>query len=649
MRILAFAFLSAAFTFGGVPGQHTPAPPPLANAGAWFFVPGWLEAPAGPWAAPAGALGERGGDTVAAWKVALGQMAENGLDFVITDIGPQNKDRSYGGWSYHYVLKFPKHPEARVFSDEFVDANRTRLRQIFAHARKLGIRPFIHHYNFAAPWSFVKAHPELAHEKHRGTGVRTMDRLRKIAGNLCWSEPLYREFLADCWREFFEAFPEAEGILVTQGECANCKCARCIGEATSTEGFDHYSSPERARMLVDFVSTFRDELTRLGKTPLVRRWGGGEGEAWENSYPKDVTYVFKYSLFDAVNSPIDPEVRRWVAKGYRVWISKEIGGNENAGPVAWTDLAWMERVIRECREAGVAGICSMYNHYFGFTGEWWGPQQLHFRAWMASLAAARAGRPAAGVETKIRRLAEGMYGPRGGEVLAAMTDIGACVLALPTVFGTPNEGLNWKDTAPLRAYGTPPQTPAPFFREGLGTLEEAVAWLSRNALTPAGWKAALPQGKRDPAAVLDEALARARKAEKLFLGFAAGGDPRLADAARLLLPSARIAAGQAAQWRAIFDARVALAASSGPNPADVQLRQLVIARDKFRDALAARGRILEALLDLPFPSVDYMMELWQGDVSSRVPFTQFTARWEEELAALDAAVESRTAPAPRAR
>jgi hypothetical protein len=192
--------------------------------GCWWHSPSILEPMPGPWCG----YEIYGMEVVEAWKRILDWHKAHGLDGIITQISSHFKDRTVLGWGFQYVLDFDPHPEARTFSRDFVERNRRRMTRVLEYAYKIGLKMYIHHYNFMAPKNFVQAHSELLTKwkinadrprlSDMGTQRMICDRIGTIWGNLCWREPVYQAFMKDLWDELFEAFPTLSGVLTTPGK-----------------------------------------------------------------------------------------------------------------------------------------------------------------------------------------------------------------------------------------------------------------------------------------------------------------------------------------------------------------------------------------------------------------------------------------------
>jgi len=332
---------------------------PNMQKGAWWHAPSLLEPMPGPWCG----YEIYGMDVVEGWKRILGWHVEHGLTTLITQIGPHFKDRTVLGWGFHYVLDFPGHPEARTFSENFVQRNRERLHGVLEYARQSGISVYLHHYNFMAPKNFVEAHEPLLRkwrinadrlpaQQDMGSLRVYCDRLRTLYGNLCWREPVYKEFMVALWHELFDSFPTLAGIVSTPGENQYCFCPDCTRGAERQEYAEWMRArePIKHEFLSDFVRTFREVMKARNKHAVMRLWGMKTFQSEllnKELYPDDITYLVKYRWFDAVDAGPDPLVTEWMSQGYDTWVADDLWG-ENAGPAQWNRPRYFRELAQQC-------------------------------------------------------------------------------------------------------------------------------------------------------------------------------------------------------------------------------------------------------------------------------------------------------------
>ncbi len=579
--------------------------------GTWWFYPSFLESPPGPW----DKSGIYGDDPARNWKAAIDWMARRGLNVLVSGIPPFCKDRVYHDWGYHYVLEFRRFPEARVFTDEFIERNQSILREIFGHARRRGIKPFIHHYNFCAPVPFVKAHEEMASKMAGYTDGRKnlQDWLGYLYGNVCWNEPVYQEFMKSCFSEFLEAFPDVEGIMITPGECARCPCEKC---------------KDRLGTLSSFVNTFVETVRLADRLPLVRAWATGLDAPWIEAFPKGVPYVIKYSVFDCIDAPPDPAIKAWVDGGHRVWISKEIKGGENAGPIAWFDPGFFRDVAANSRKLGAEGLISIDNSDAGFMGMRYRVQQLLLEMFVRY--ATESGR--ASDKEWITEL-EPYFGAQTAKVFRAVKLYSSVVLNVSKLAYGPTEGFTWKSAHNFAGGGRFPGTfglkgsgglePPEWVRGDIGSIADAVEYLSENP-----WRddvlAYVSKRGTDPVEFASGLEAKAERGLRLLEGISDADIPRkgLKELA-LLRTSARLAVHTISSLKQLLWGRVLYAGAKGPSSGEVRsalAEQMVVT---LRDAHLHLRKQLECVLDLPHCTVDFArlmasQRYWEPSLSNRI-------------------------------
>lgn len=231
--------------------------PSFQHRGMWWFYPSLLEACEGPWdgSQPASV------DPVAEWKRILDYMAAKNMNTLFAQFCPVQFDWC---WGLHWVLEFRGFPGAAVHDPEIIRRRQERVRRILDYARQRGIEVFIHHYNFEATYDFVKSH-ESIYEKwsenaRKQVGRPFVDPLKWVCGDICFNEPVYREYLKGCWREAFEVFPSLGGFVITMGEDANCSCPQCSGPAN------------KKRTMIRFADFFAESMRSFGRKPVARTW-----------------------------------------------------------------------------------------------------------------------------------------------------------------------------------------------------------------------------------------------------------------------------------------------------------------------------------------------------------------------------------------
>jgi len=580
--------------------------------GTWWFYPSFLESPPGPW----DKSHIYGDDAVRNWKAAIDWMAKRGLNVLVSGIPPFCKDRVYHDWGYHYVLNFPDHPESKTFTDEFVEGNRLRLKEIFAHARKRGVKPFIHHYNFCAPVPFVKAHRELVEKISLRDDARhnLQDWQGLLYGNVCWNEQVYRDYMKACWGEFLETFPEAEGIMVTPGECGRCACPEC---------------QDRLATLSDFVKTFVESVEGAGRLPVVRAWATGLDASVVEAFPKGVPCVIKYSVFDVIDAPPDPAIQPWIDAGHRVWLSKEIKGGENAGPIAWFDPGFFRDVAANSRKLGAEGLISIDNSDGGFLGMRHKVQQILLEMFVHYGKGGRAG------EEKWVGELEPWFGTHSEKVFSAVKAYSKAILNLSKLVYSPTEGFGWLADYHFRGPGRWPGTLGLKDRHGLhppewvrardklGSIADVVEYLRDNPWEEGVFER-VSEGRVDPVKFASRLETAAAKGVRALEAIPDEEIPRkgLKELA-LLRTSSKIALHEIAWVRHWLWARVLYAGATSPSPKEVRRELAAEMAREFGAVHFHLRRFMECGLDLPHDSIDFQRcyaskEWWARSLPSRL-------------------------------
>ncbi|MFQ6079211.1 MAG: hypothetical protein ACE5NJ_08775 [Thermodesulfobacteriota bacterium] len=568
---------------------------PIKHRGLWWYYPGYLESPRGPW----GSYETYGDQPVRGWKRAIDWMADNGITFIITGIPPYCKDRVIHDWGYHYVLDFDKYPEARVFSSDFVANNRRKLQDIFAYAQKKGVRTYIHHYNFIAPEGFVMAHLELWEKLKQRHDYRPdrpyyADRLGFLLVHLCWHESVYKDFMISCWEEFARRFPEVTGILVTPGEFSNCTCDWC--------------RQNRPSAIADFVEAFVQVMRTCGKDPLVRTW-------WSDKYsdmlPRDVTYVVKYSVFDCIGGAgPDPLVKKWLGAGNRVWISKEITGSENGGPIVWANPCYFHEVMNTIRRLqkvdGVVGVLSPDLGAYPLVS--WG----QFINLVSFVHYANHDEPYD--EERWEALFWEYFGSAGGKVFQAAKAISELVLGISKVIFEPKEGYTWGFFYWFKAEGRWPgsiraNTDVPeWVRGDMATFREYLDYLDENPWDDQVVER-VSRGRKNPFEFLAEITDSARRGWDLLESCREEIPNNRQEAFNVLLQSARMAYYTGSEWQHRLRARLYCAGASSTKDPEIRRRLAGRCLDELRDAIESLREQLGAALDLPHGFMDFNARL----------------------------------------
>jgi len=589
----------------------------------WWLHPAYLEGAPGPWIPPSRFTD----DPIPTWKLAVDWMADNGINMVIADIPPFWKDRTYMGWGYHYCIDFDKFPEARVFSTRFTRKNRAILDEIFNYAADKGVQPFTHHYNFCAPVNFVRAHPELHAklDRHEDGRNNIQDRLGFINGNVCWSEPVYQEFMIECWKEYFRRLPAAAGIMVTPGECHHCSCDQCSGLGSGAE------RDPTAETITSFIDAFTATLGSVGKFPIVRAWSTGHGPEWQQKLPKGVPYVFKYSVADCVDAGPDPIVSEWIDSGHEVWISKEISGGANGGPTVWTSPRYFHDVHRNCRALGVPGVIGWDISIWGCISNKYPIQWANIEAFTRYASDTGEYDRAPWVEKFTER-----FGPLGEKFLDALEFLGKVVLGIDKVLFRPGEGYMWMFgyhfaeeqgwPGTLGQSGPAGTEPPEWARGNMSTLAEMVEYLHDNP-----WDDEVVQkvsaGRKDPFEFLGELHDAADEARRILEEIADSVPDEHRMDFKILRASTQLVAGIVGQCFIIFKARLYYAGATGVSPHSIRRQLARRCIDNMEQAIKVVEMQLEAIFDYPPDILDFDRHLgsekpWERGLPNRIRHLQ---------------------------
>lgn len=583
-------------------------------SGSWWHSPSILEPMPGPWAG----YEIHTMDVVNAWRRILDWHKEHGLDTVITQISSHFKDRTVLGWGFQYVLNFDRHPEARTFGAKFVARNRRRMSQILEYADKLGIRLFLHHYNFMAPAKFVHAHPSLLSKwssmqqmNDAPYMVKTRlvcDRIGTLYGNLCWREPVYQAFMKDVWDELLQTFPTLTGILTTPGENQYCLCPDC------TRGAHSFDPDElmRARnaiaheFLSDFCRTFSESMARHRKVGVFRLWGvkGSIDEEFDTSaYPKDLPYMIKYHWFDIIDTGPDPLIADWKRRGYRIWVSHDLWG-ENAGPVLWNRHDYICRFVETCRTLGVEGIVSHQNNDWETAGIPSFVQGLNLVSYCRAIRSS--------TDTDDQWLADEYiekFGTVGAKVYEAMRSYSDFVFHISKIVKIGGEGYTFGIPHPLYpGVGRIGNRVDEWVRGELGELADYIDYAYEH-----GWDGDLFATRNVGECDLLTRLARMRRNAEAGLSMLESMQDQIPSSARgefdWLTVSARLCLHQATEYWHMSRVAVLRAAWIGERRPEVRKELATQAIAEMNLAIAAVERIREDLLELPTPTMDFVRTL----------------------------------------
>ncbi len=320
------------------------------HRGVWLWYPSMVEGCPGPWDGKKPVA-----EAVESWQRMLDYLAARGTNTVFTQFVPARYDWH---WGLQWALEFKDYPGVQTIPLEVIHRRQERINRILDHAAGVGIKVYAHHYNFDAPYEFIRTREHLLQKwllpPNSGWGGRSVDAFKTVCGNMCFNEPDYRDFLKSCWKEGLETFPRLAGFVVTTGEDANCGCPECVADKF------------RRQMLIRFVKMFVECMGEYGRKPVIRTWL--HGRELYDEVPKGAAYVEKHNLFDCVVPDPDPIIEKWLERGHEIWLTPDIYG-ENAGPITWADGKFFRETMEQSARPGVTGMIGSYNPYhspYGF-------------------------------------------------------------------------------------------------------------------------------------------------------------------------------------------------------------------------------------------------------------------------------------------
>ncbi len=449
------------------------------HRGLWLpYYPSLVEACPGPWE------GKKppSSDAVEGWKRMLDYLAARGMNTVMTQFAPAKYDWH---WGLHWALQFKDFPGAQMIAPEVIQRRQERINRILEHAAGVGIEVFIHHWNFDAPYEFIKTREHLLQKwllpPSKGWGGRFADSFNLICANMCFNEPDYRDFLQSCWKEALETFPALAGIAVTMGEDANCGCPECLADA------------DRKHMLTRFVKMFVENMAAYGRKPVISTWL--HGREMYDDLPKGPAYLEKHNLLDCVAPEPDPIIDKWLERGHEIWLYPDIYG-ENAGPITWADGEFFRQTMARSARPGVTGMLGHYNPYHNPWGFGSRVLQINLESFLGAV-----NDPAFDGEKQVRTALTKIFSSRlAGRIGKAISLYKEMVYGISKVIGEGMEGytFKWQLLSPLKGpdrgffslgtlglewegdMGDRGTTPPEHWRKGIGTVKELIARVQQN-------------------------------------------------------------------------------------------------------------------------------------------------------------------------
>ncbi|MFC1734739.1 hypothetical protein ACFL1X_01385, partial [Candidatus Hydrogenedentota bacterium] len=357
---------------------------------------------------------------------------------------------------------------------------------------------------------------------------------------------------------------------------------------------------ERLDTIADFVNVFNDTLRECGKQALVRLWCSGESEEWAAALPKGVPYVFKYSGFDCCDCTCDPVVKFWKDRGHEVWVSKEISGGENAGPIVWHDPEFFHMTAEESAKAGATGIMGIDNTDHGTFGMPYAMQHANLTAYCHYTSNEEPYDEARWVDNF-----EKYYPGLGKAVFDALKLYARLVLMTDKILWGEGEGFMWYNCYNFVDVKGWPGTlgishPVPeWVAPGICTMNEYVHHL-RFYLWGEETISKLEAGRKSIVTLLEEATESAREGLELLKGLQDSIPIESMKEFRILLASAALAFWTGKTWIHLVKARVEYAAVNSPGgEASVKRGIAESCLANLDEAIAGYKRQVECLFGFP--------------------------------------------------
>jgi hypothetical protein len=406
--------------------------------GYYAHYPSILEPSPGPW----GGLEIYDMHPVDAWKRILAWLKSKDVDYLIAVVSPKYRDSIMHDFPFLYLLDFEPYPEARTFPSEIVEENRRIVREVIAEAKRLGIDFYFNTFNFYAPRGFVEARPRLLENYRRSRnqliGHDEASILGTLWGNISWPDPEYREFLRYCYRELFNQFPEATGMMTAGAEHIYDVSPQSVGTGAPKES----RTGARREMVLDYLRFFTDEMQAMGKKSFVRTWYVGDKA--EGNWPKPDAMVQKFHVFDCLDAGMCPDNKKLWDLGIPCHQAL-VHNAENAAQLIWFSPSYWRRVGRELRDHGVPGAWIHDNTDWGNVG-----MRTPMQGWNLEAYLHYARQPEDGLEEPWLARSKDVFGPDAATVaLTALEDISHFVLNISKVIYFSGEGYTWNCPLPV--------------------------------------------------------------------------------------------------------------------------------------------------------------------------------------------------------
>lgn len=563
----------------------------------WWQYPSLSDAPVGPWSLD---LPRADDDPWHHWQRAIDWMADLGINVFVGSAESYLKGATHSqcpDWPFSAVCEWPEFPGARIASTWRLQHRRRQFNRIIDRFHERGIRVYLHHYNFFAPYQWLIRQPSMAAKRLLYGDVKELPPYapEALARSVCANDPAYRAFMQATWRELFERLPQLDGLLISMGESNRCQCPECCGRQAGEPEGAYESSPQRLATFARFAELYVQTLAQLNKDPMIRAWHGGGDEEIARAMPRGPVYLIKYSGFNSIDCDPDPLYRYWRDAGHRLWVVHEVAGNENAGPCTWLNPSWVEAVNRRAVEQmPIDGSVAFHNNFMARLDQVYPPLFFNMEV-AARLFDGQAHDPPFWTAR-----AEALMGPLAGTYLKAGQLYSQVVLNIDKVVSSPTDGICFCFHNQLLGRGWPGVVgekgadgtePHPWLRGDIAPLR-----CYRNYLEDHPWhddiaRLAVPSGKVDPLGYLKMLWDKAGQGCAM-LDESADVEPAFASSHWIICLSARWAEQFGRFWYHLLRAKVRWWGANG------LLSKLPVQRQLATDCLADIDEAIEAVREL---------------------------------------------------
>ena len=543
----------------------------IKNRALWWQYPSMTDVPVGPWSAH---LPHTNENVIQHWKLAIDWMADLEVNVFIGSLvsflkGPGQGQISnwrvfMADWPFPAVCKWEKYPYAQVYPDRFIKENRKNINILLEYFHKKGIKTYLHHYNYFAPYEWWRRQPSLIN-KRVNPEIKLEDQGLfpsleydpvPLAKNVCPNEPLYQEFMRDSWKELFTHLPELDGLLITLGENRRCPCEECTGGLGE---FGTAFSTNSLRTHTKFAEMYKDTLLKLKKEPMIRCWHGGGDKEYAKAMPKGLTYLIKYSGFNSIDCGPDPVYRFWKNEGHRLWAVHEVSGAESGGPFTWINPEWVYKVSeRAKKKMAIEGEVAFHNEYLGRVGHTYPGMTINMESALRAFNGEE-------YDNKLweKRCIERL-GPNGAIYFKAGKLYSQIALNIDKVVSGPTDGVafcvNYYFTGPpdhpLVIGGLPGTEPHPWIRDNVAVLRQYEEYLKDNPWCKDILSKAIKPGQIDPVSFLKDKWEKAKEGLSLIEKIKISPEDPTYTTHQVMLLSARWAVEVAKFWFSIVWAKI---------------------------------------------------------------------------------------------